>query len=153
MADSQDDQTPRKGAMWPFLAAVIVIVLAVGAVLISNVIEPGDEKLTDSAQVQHAINDSYTARNGLDYAKFQSVTCTKVRTAGDFPDESAFVEQNRQSRDQFGKIVIPEITDVVVDGDRATAKVHWNFEKSGSDAKTVTSVVVVREGDEWKVCR
>ena len=153
MAETADDQSVRKGNIWPFVAAVIVVVLAVGGVLLSNVLRPNDDRLSDSAQVQHAINDSYTARNSLDYAKYRSAMCAEVVDSADFPTEQTFVTDNQRSRDAFGKILIPEISDVVVDGGRATAQVHWHFENKGSDAKTVTPTVVVREGDDWKVCK
>ncbi|GAB19188.1 hypothetical protein GOEFS_076_00170 [Gordonia effusa NBRC 100432] len=153
MAQTADDQSPRTGNIWPFAAAVIVIVLAVGGVLLSNVLRPSDDRVSDSAQVQYAINDSYTARNSLDYAKYRSTMCADVVDAADFPTEQVFVEENRRSRETFGKILIPEIADVMIDGNRATAQVHWHFENKGSDAKTVTPTTVVREGDEWKVCK
>ncbi len=153
MAQTDDDRTASRGALWPFIAAVAVIVIGVGAVVLSNLLRPSDDRVTDSTQVQYAINDNYTARNGIDYAKYRASTCSSVHDAGDFPTEATFVADNQRSRDEFGKILIPEITDVVVDGDRATAQVHWHFEKKGSDAKTVTSTVVVREGDQWKVCK
>ncbi|NMO03594.1 hypothetical protein HH308_20470 [Gordonia sp. TBRC 11910] len=153
MAETADDQSPRKGSLWPFAAAVIVVVLAVGGVVLSNVLRPSDNRVSDSAQVQYAINDSYTARNSLDYGKYRSAMCAQVVNAADFPTEQVFVADNQRSRDTFGKILIPEISDVVVDGGRATAQVHWHFEKKGSDTPTVTPTVVVREGDEWKVCK
>lgn len=158
MAETDSDRTDGgdhaqgSGNMWPFLAAVVVIVLVVGGVLVSNLLRPSDDRVSDAAQVQYAINDSYTARNSLDYRKYRSVTCAAVVDRDDFPTEHAFVADNQRSRDTFGKILIPEITDVTVDGDRATAQVHWHFENKGSDAKTVTAAVVVREGDNWKVC-
>lgn len=152
---STDGGAPTDGGgnLWPFLAAVVVIVLVVGGVLLSNLLRPSDDRVSDAAQVQYAINDSYTARNSLDYRKYREVTCAAVVGAQDFPTEQVFVADNQRSRDTFGKIVIPEITDVTVDGDRATAQVQWHFENKGSDAKTVTPTVVVREGDKWKVCK
>ena len=44
-----------------------------------------------------------------------------------------------------------EITELVVDGDRATAKVHWHYDKTPDDVNVVDTIVV-RENGEWKVC-
>ena len=38
-----------------------------------------------------------------------------------------------------------------IDGDRATAKVTYSFEKS-RDTKTTSDVALVREDGAWKVC-
>ena len=147
-----DEQRPRtwKDA-WPFWIALLVVVVAILAVVLSNMLRPAEERASDSGQVQFAINDNYTARNNVDYGKFTQSTCAADTSSTSFISEQEFVSQNRTSVESKGRIVIPEITDVTVNGDRATARVHWHFDKT-PDEKQTTSVVVVKDDGTWKLC-
>ncbi|MFW0797528.1 hypothetical protein AAFP30_27240 [Gordonia sp. CPCC 205515] len=136
---------------WPFFVAAAVVVVAVAGIGISHLIRPADDRMSETARVQHAINDAYTARNTADYAKYRSVTCAAELSSDTFPSEQEFVEQNRSSTEENGHIVIPEITDLTVTGERATAQVHWHFDDK-PDETQVTGAVVVREDGNWKVC-
>lgn len=152
MTDDDDADTPRtwKDA-WPFLVALGIVVVLAAGIGISYLVRPADERMSDSALVQHAINNAYTARNEVDYAKYRDSVCVADTKASTFPTEEQFVEENRTSMDSNGPIEIPEITDLTVSGDRASAQVHWHFEKS-EDKTQVTDTVVVREDGDWKVC-
>lgn len=107
--------------------------------------------MSDDALVQHAINDYYTP---LQRGRLRQVRrgelCGRPECGG-FLAEDTFVTDNLQSMADNGQIMIPEITDLTVDGDRATARVHWHFEKS-ADKKNVVGTTVVREDGKWKVC-
>ncbi|MGV9713001.1 Rv0361 family membrane protein [Gordonia sp. NPDC003424] len=149
--DAADAQRSWKDA-WPFLLALIVIVVAAAAIGISHLLRPAEDRMSETARVQHAISDAYTARNNADYAAYRSVTCAAELSSDAFPTESEFVEQNRRSNEQNGHIVIPEITDITVTGDRASAQVHWHFDGK-PDEQQVAGTVVVREDGNWKVCK
>lgn len=146
------DAAPSWRKVWPFLLALIVVVVAVVGILLSYLIRPAEKRASEPAQVQYAINDFYTARNNLDYAEFRDHTCAADLNASDFPSEAEFTAENQKSLEANGRIVIPEISDVSVSGDRATATVHWQFDKK-SDEKQTTNVVVLRENGNWKVCK
>ena len=143
--------SPSWKAALPFIIAVVVVVVVVIGVLISNAVRPAEDRMSEDAKVQHAINDYYTARNEADFDKYTAANCAAVRGAEGFPTKDKFVADNRRSMDDNGQIKIPEITDLTVDGDRATARVHWHFEKS-EDKKNVVDTTVVREDGKWKVC-
>lgn len=146
-----DDDAPSWKAALPFIIAGVVVLVVVIGVLISNAVRPAESRMSDDALVQHAINDYYTARNEADFDKFAAVNCAAVRNAEGFPVRESFVTDNRRSMDDNGQIEIPEITDLTVDGDRASARVHWHFEKS-EDKRNVVDTTVVREDGKWKVC-
>ncbi|GAC68145.1 Rv0361 family membrane protein [Gordonia soli] len=147
-----DPGTPRGfRAVWPFVVALVVVVIAVGAIVISYLVRPVDDRLTESAQVQHAINDAYTARNELNYGDYREATCAADHDRAAFPTEQAFVDDNLRSREANGHIVIPEIDQITVTGDRGSAQVHWHFDDHPDDKKS-ERVVVVRENGDWKVC-
>jgi len=134
---------------WPFFVALGAVVLLVGGVALSYLFRPAEDRASETAQVQYAINDFYTARNGANYAAYREHTCAADLASPEFITEQAFVAQNQDLKDN--PIQIPEITDLTVEGDRATAQVHWH-RKDSSDKVTTTPTIVVRENGEWKVC-
>ncbi|MFT4199715.1 hypothetical protein [Gordonia sp. (in: high G+C Gram-positive bacteria)] len=155
MADSPDDDMGRLDAELderdaptraPIIAALVVIAILIIVILIAQWTHPFSSRLSPEDSVRVAINDQYTARNALNYESYQRITC-----APKIEPREAFLAENQRSRDENGKIVIPQINDVVIDGDKATASVVWNFEKK-PDAKTTTPTTLVRQDDGWKVC-
>ncbi|MDH3008356.1 MULTISPECIES: Rv0361 family membrane protein [Gordonia] len=146
-----EEGPPNWKNAWPFFVAAGVVALLVLGIVLSSISRPPEERVSDDARVQYAINDLYTAKNGPNYAEYRANTCDADLDKTGFPSEAQFVAENQASLDQNGRIEIPEITDLVVDGDRATAKVHWHY-KDKADAKQVVETIVVRENGEWKVC-
>ncbi|WHU47590.1 hypothetical protein QNM97_00800 [Gordonia sp. L191] len=144
--------TPSWRNAWPFWVALVVVVLAAGGIALSYVFRPAEDRASDSAKVQYAINDLYTARNNVDYTAFREHTCGADLNSAGFPSQPEFATQNRQSLETNGRIVIPTISDVTVSGDRATATVHWHFDKK-SDQTQTTKVAAIREDGNWKVCK
>ena len=57
----------------------------------------------------------------------------------------------RDSVAKRGERFVDGVTDVVIDGDRATAKVTYHFDKA-PDAKTGVAMTFAREDGAWKVC-
>ncbi len=146
-----EEGPPNWKNAWPFFVAAGVVALLVLGIVLSSISRPSEERVSDDARVQYAINDLYTAKNGPNYAEYRANTCDADLDKTGFPTEAQFVAENQASLDQNGPIEIPEITDLVVDADRATAKVHWHY-KDKADAKQVVETIVVRENGEWKVC-
>lgn len=151
-AEPERVPTPSWRKAWPFLVALVVVVAAVGGIVASHIFRPAEDRAGDSAQVQYAINDIYNARNNVDYNAYRDHTCAADRNSTGFPTEAQFTAANQKSREDNGRIVIPEISDVQVSGDRATATVHWHFDKK-SDQTQTTKVAAVREDGNWKVCK
>lgn len=146
-----DEAPPSWKNAWPFWVALVVVALAVAGIALSYVLRPAEDRAGEQAQVQYAINDVYTAKNRLDYDAYRNGTCAADVNAADFPAADAFVTQNRDSQAANGPIVIPQIQEVSVNGDRATARVDWQFDKKPESKQTIT-VTVVRENGDWKVC-
>ncbi|GEE00026.1 hypothetical protein nbrc107696_04720 [Gordonia spumicola] len=144
-----DDERPKtwKDAL-PFIIALVVVVIAVGAIFISHKVQPSEDRVSDSTKVQYVVNDMYSARNSLNYELYRSSQCEKNLSAEGFPTAAQFAEANRDPRD--GAFVIPEM-DVEVAGDRAAVTVHEKRKNTG-DKVTKTELTVVKIGDDWKVC-
>ena len=148
-AEEFGDDDPG-GSRWPFLIAAGVVAVLVAVVLLIALVNPPEDRLSDSAQVQHVVNDAFTARNSLNYDQYRTSFCEREQQTAGFPSQAEFTDENRAARDEHGPIVIPNM-DVEVQGDTARVVVHWHREDT-EDRKESTELTVVKQGDEWKVC-
>ena len=65
--------------------------------------------------------------------------------------ESDILARQRDSVAKHGARFVDDVTDVAIDGDRATATVIYHFDKA-PDTKTGVATTFVREDGAWKVC-
>ena len=61
------------------------------------------------------------------------------------------VARQRDSAAKRGARFVDDVTDVKIDGDRATATVTYHFDKA-PDEKTPVPMTFLREDGAWKVC-
>ncbi|GAA3954916.1 hypothetical protein [Gordonia caeni] len=148
-AEEFGDPDPGR-SRWPFLAAVGVVLTLVAVVVVIALVNPPEDRVNDSTRVQYVVNDAYSARNSLNYEQYRNAHCEQEVQSADFPTAAQFADENRVARDENGLLVIPTM-DVDVEGDTATVTVHWHREDTPDDEQT-TTLTVVRQGDEWKVC-
>ena len=128
----------------PFLAALAIIVIVVIAIGLLNFF--GDDELPADQQVARAAvghNDALQRRN---YVDFRGYTC-----AAEQGTETDILARQSDSVATKGERFVDDVTDVAVDGDRATAKVTYHFDKA-PDTKTGVETTFVREDGAWKVC-
>lgn len=128
----------------PFLAALAIIVIVVIAIGLLNFF--GDDELPADQQVARAAvghNDALQRRN---YVDFRDYTC-----AAEQGDETDILARQSDSVAKNGERFVDDVTDVAVDGDRATANVTYHFDKA-PDTKTGVETTFVREDGAWKVC-
>jgi hypothetical protein len=128
----------------PFLAALTIIVIVVITIGLVNLFS--DDELTPDQQVARAAVAQNDALQKENYADFRSNTCRAEQGT-----EAEVIARQRDSKNRQGQRLIDDVTDVVVDGDRATAKVTYRFDKA-PDAKTEVETTFVREDGTWKVC-
>ena len=119
----------------------MLVVIAIGLV---NYF--GDDELTPEQQVVRAAVAQNDALQKENYADFRSYTCRAEQGT-----EAEVLAGQRDSVAKQGERLIDDVTDVVVDGDRATAKVTYQFDKA-PDTKTDVETTFVREDGAWKVC-
>lgn len=143
MADSEAAPGDRPTAA-PFLIALTIFVLVVIAIWLLNLFddrqEPADQQVARAAVGQ---NDALQRQN---YADFRGYTCPEL--AG---TEAQVLAAQRDSVARRGERFVDDVTDVVIDGDRATAEVTYHFDKAPDDKKAV-EMTFIRDGDAWKVC-
>jgi hypothetical protein len=130
--------------MTPFLAALAIIVLVVIAIGLFNIF--GDDELPANQQVARAAVGQNDALQRQDYTAFRSYTCR-----GSQASEADILAHQRDSVSRHGERFVDDVTDVVIDGDRATATVTYHFDKA-PDTKTGVEMTFVREDGAWKVC-
>lgn len=137
------EPTDRPSAT-PFLAALAIFLIAVIGTLLFNVLRgeqrPPDQEVATAAVGQ---NDALQRRH---YADFLDYTCRAHQGS-----EAQVIGAQRDSEENRGKRFVDDVTDVVIDGDRATAKVIYHFDEA-PDTKTEVETTFVREDGAWKVC-
>jgi hypothetical protein len=143
VSDSEAAPGDRQTAA-PFLIALTIFVLVVIAIWLLNLFddrgEPADQQVARAAVGQ---NDALQRQN---YSDFRAYTCPAHAR-----DEAEVLTAQRDSVAQRGERFVDDVTDVAIDGDRATAKVTYHFAKSPDDKKIV-DMTFIRDGDAWKVC-
>lgn len=129
----------------PFLAALVIIVLVVVAIGLLNLFG-GDSERPPDQQVATAAVGQNDALQRQDYGDFLTYTC-----ATQHGSEAEVLGAQRDSVERNGERTIDDVTEVEIDGDRATATVTYHFDNA-PDTKKEAEVAFVREGGAWKVC-
>jgi hypothetical protein len=128
----------------PFLAALAIIVLVVIAIGLFNFF--GDDELPADQLVGRAAVGQNDALQRENYADFRDYTCSAQQGS-----EADILARQRDSVIKRGERFVDDVTNVVIDGDRATATVTYHFDKA-LDTKMGVETTFVREDGAWKVC-
>lgn len=144
MTDPEFERADRPTAA-PFLIALAVIVVVVGAVGLLNLFG-GEEDRPPDQQVAIAAVGQNDALQRQNYADFRSYTCAAQQGI-----ESEVLAAQRESAEKRGERFVDDVAEVKIDGDRATATVTYHFDKAPDDKEDV-EMTFVREGGAWKVC-
>lgn len=147
MTDPQNDPADPaadRPTIAPFLGALAIIVLVVIAIGLFNMFgsndPPPDQQVGRAAVGQ---NDALQRRN---YADFRTYTCRDQQGV-----EADVLARQRDSVAKRGERFVDDVTDVAIDGDHATAKVTYHFDKA-PDTNIGVAMTFVREDGAWKVC-
>lgn len=135
---------PDRPTIAPFLGALAVITIVVIAIVSFNVF--GSSTTTPGDQVARAAVGQNDALQRQDYSAFRDFTCR-----ADQGTESDFQARQRDSVAKNGERYLDDVTDISVDGDRASATVTYHFDKM-ADTKSPTPLTFVQEDGAWKVC-
>jgi hypothetical protein len=128
----------------PFMIALVIIVLVVIGIWLVNLFE-GDEP-TPEQLIGRAAAAQNDALQREDYPDFRAVTCRAEQAT-----EAEVLDRQRKSAAEQGARFIDGVSDVAVDGDRATATVTYHFDQSEDDKFGVPTTFVQEDG-AWKVC-
>jgi hypothetical protein len=138
------DPDADRPTMAPFLGALALFALVVLGIILFNVF--GSDTTTPGDQVAKAAVGQNDAMQRQDYGKFRTFTCRAAQ--GSEPD---FLARQRDSVAKNGERYLDDVTDITVDGGRASATVTYHFDKT-AETKTPAQVRFVQEDGAWKVC-
>ncbi|OBI80757.1 lumazine-binding protein [Mycobacterium sp. E740] len=145
MTDPGPESEPRdRPTAVPFLIALTIFVIVVIAIVLLNLFR--DDELPPDQQVARAAVGQNDALQRQNYADFLTFTCPAQVGA-----ETDVLAAQRDSVAKHGERFVDDVTDVVIDADRATAKVTYHFDKAPDDKNEVPTTFV-RDGGAWKVC-
>jgi hypothetical protein len=134
----------ERGSLLPFGAALAVFALVVIGVAVFTLTR-GDG-LTEEQRVGRAAVGQNDALQRQNYADYQRYTC-----AAETATEGAFLAAQQDSVHQHGARYVDDVTDVKINGDRATGTVAYHFEKDPNSKRT-TGLTFARQDGQWKVC-
>ncbi len=144
MTDPEGDSAADRPTMAPFLGALAIFVLVVIVIGLFNVF--GGSDVPEDQRVGRAAVGQNEALQRQNYADFRSYTCRCQQGI-----EADVLARQRDSVAKRGERFVDDVNDVVIDGDRATAKVTYHFDRT-PDAKTGVAMTFTREDGAWKVC-
>ncbi|BBX10241.1 MULTISPECIES: Rv0361 family membrane protein [Mycolicibacterium] len=141
MTEREDDGA----SPMPILIALGVAVLVLAAVGIAWLVD--DRKpMSEDVLVGRAAVGQNDALQRDNYPDFRKYTCAAQQGV-----EADVLGGQQKSKAAHGARYVDDVTDVKIDGDKATATVVYHFEKA-ADAKLKTPMTFVRENGEWTVC-
>jgi hypothetical protein len=138
------DEANDRPTMAPFLGALAIIVVVVIAIWLFSVFET--DRTPEDQRVGRAAVGQNDALQREDFADFSAYTCEKSQGS-----QTDMVARQRDSATKRGARFVDDVTDVKIDGDRATATVTYHFDKAPDEKKPVP-MTFVREDGAWKVC-
>ncbi|WP_431234882.1 lumazine-binding protein [Mycolicibacterium psychrotolerans] len=129
----------------PILIALGVAVLVLAAVGIAWLVDD-TKPMSEDVLVGRAAVGQNDALQRDNYPDFRKYTCAAQRGV-----EADVLGGQQKSKAARGARYVDDVTDVKIDGDKATATVVYHFEKA-AEAKLKTPMTFVRENGEWTVC-
>jgi hypothetical protein len=134
----------ERGSLAPFAGALAVFALVVIGVAVFTLTR-GDG-LTEAQRVGRAVVGQNDALQRQNYVDFQRYTCAQQQGT-----EANFHEAQQESTQQHGARYVDNVTDVKIDGDRATGTVDYHFERDPNDKRS-SPLTFARQDGQWKVC-
>jgi hypothetical protein len=128
----------------PILIALGVAVLVLAAVGIAWFFDK--KPMSEDVKVGRAAVGQNDALQRDSYPDFRKFTCSSQQGA-----EADILAGQHKSKAERGARYVDDITDVKIDGDKATATVTYHFERA-ADTKLKTPMTFARENGEWTVC-
>jgi hypothetical protein len=135
---------PDRPTITPFLGALAIVVIVVIAIWLFNLLR-GDRVSEDQHVGQAAVGQN-DALQRQDFADYRAYTCRELHST-----EADVLARQGNSVAKHGARYVDDVTDVLIDGGRATATVTYHFDKAPEDKKPV-AMKFVREDGSWKVC-
>jgi hypothetical protein len=128
----------------PILIAMGVALLVLGAIGVAWLFS--DKTMSEDVKVGRAAVGQNDALQRDNYSDFRKYTCAAQQGT-----EAEVLGRQQKSKTVQGARYVDDVTEVKIDGDRATATVVYHFEHS-ADNKIEVPMTFVRENGDWTVC-
>ncbi len=129
--DDTDGGTP-----WPFMGALLIVVLLIVGVVGTQMLSPAQDELSDDQRIDRTVADYVSAHNENDTDILERLRCAEL------PAEEAPLA------DVEGNVQLQATQDIAVDGDRATVDVRATVDGTSQ----IETWQVVRVDSVWRVC-
>lgn len=130
-ADDPDGGTP-----WPFMGALLIVVLLIVGVVGAQMLSPAQDELSDEQRIERTVADYVSAHNETDTEILARLRCAELP------------EQEAPLADVEGNVQLQATQDIAVDGDRATVDVRATVDGTSQ----IETWQVVRVDSVWRVC-
>lgn len=141
----------RPATAWPFLIAVAIVVLVLGAVVIASRVSPAENNVTQAQLLTDSISDFVRAQNEGDADLLRRATC-EAQVARLIPGSDADYSSARADDvAENGKMEVDGVpTGYEVNGDRGLVTVTTRFDET--DVTSTEQWRFVRVDENWMVC-
>ena len=143
MSEPSDSSSDGASAA-PVLGALAIIVVVSIAVWLFNAFD--SDELTQEQQIGRAAVGQNDALQRQDYSDYRVYTCVQ-----ELGIEAEVIAGQKDSVENRGERFVDGVTNVVAEGDGATADVTYHFDRN-PDVEETTEIVFAREDGVWKVC-
>lgn len=130
-ADGPDGGTP-----WPFMGALLIVVLLILGVVGAQMLSPAQNELSDDERIDRTVADYVSAHNENDTDILARLRCAELPA------------QEAPLADVEGNVQLQATQDIAVDGDRATVDVRVTVDGTSQ----IETWQVVRVDSVWRVC-
>ena len=118
---SEPEPEPDRPTLAPFLGGLAVFALVILGIVLFNVF--GSDTTTPGDQVAKAAVGQNDAMQRQDFGKYRDFTCRSKQGS-----EADFLARQRDSVTKNGERYLDDVTDITVDGARASATVTYHFD-------------------------
>jgi hypothetical protein len=127
---------PTSGTPWPFMGALLVVVLLILAVMGAQLLSPAQDELSVDERINRTVADYVRAHNENDQDILARLRCEEL------PEAEAPLS------DVEGTVELQATQDVAVEGDRATVDVRATVDGESR----IETWQVVQVDSVWRVC-
>ncbi|BAH50201.1 Rv0361 family membrane protein [Rhodococcus opacus] len=135
---AEDPVDPRRTTAVPFIAAVTVIVVILVAIVVSSMLSPADENVTEADRINRSVADFIQAHNHDDADLQKTLVCP------------SWSDDRDVLRGREGDVTLQGVESSEVNGDRARAEVRVSADDGKGE--TTDTWQLTRDGDTWVVC-
>lgn len=141
----------RSASPWPFLIAVIIVVVLLGGIFLAARFAPAEDNVTQAQLITDSLTEFVEAQNSGDADQLRSTTCDQQVGQLIPGSDEDYASARADDVAENGELVVDGVpSDYEVNGDRGVATVPTRLEKTGATASEEWKFL--RVDGNWLVC-